>query len=599
MDRPARFSETWQVWPDKNMNDSMTPDQTAGQTIIRPRQKEADRPLPRRSWSDNPNKLIVMLIAAITVFGASVAFLQVNASAVADRYNRQAQVGAVVALQHGIQGQLDYAHEYNLYRMYTELIGQSALSQLQGETAAADRFLAAADSLTRQSQLFPNAAYFDEASGAAYTFDYYMDKVYVPMLRATESQSADQLTGQAWSRKDNVYQAVITLTAVTLFLYGLALTLEGCLKWGFVALGTGNAGLILLWVLITMVRPIPRIDPATIDRYVAGNRYVQFAFNTEYWSDYASTQIWAETAISELDQAIAEERNYANAYSTRGDAYLLYGESLFLSEGDAAERDEALNLAVEDYRRAIELKPDEFYAYWNLGWASYLLGDYETALETFDSVTELVPRQEFGTSLNRANVLLGMGRTQEGLAEVQRAIDYAATNPLSSDALYFRQSLRNLDYLQRVRPQAGLAEMERMLKEAFVSLQYRHTSVAGQTAAQLSPLTFAVPIVSGDSIRYREGTVFPAETEQVVVLFDYQNMSGGEQVVLKVYHNGIEKPWLNQVISDWPAGASGQSDQFAIHEGLESTLTYLTPGDYHAEIYVEGNLLVEGDFTVQ
>jgi tetratricopeptide (TPR) repeat protein len=577
----------------------MPSEQSSNQTMMIPAEKAAPRARLPRVLSDSGNKVIVMLIAAVTVFAACVTFLQINASAQSDRYNREIQVGSVLALQSGIQGQLDYAHELDLFRTYRELSALSDLALLQSEAAASGRFLAAADALKLQSQMLPSPDYFDESTGSAYTLNYYVDKVYIPTLRAVETQTASQLTGQAWSQKGNAYQVVITLTAVTLFLYGLALTLEGCLKWGFVGLGTANTLIVLLWVIVTMLRPIPRIDPATIEAYVTGNSYVWYGFQSEYQSDYENTRLWADAAIAELDQAIDEERNYANAYGSRADAYLLYGESLFLSAGDATERDQSLTQAAADYRRAIDLKPDDFHNYWNLGWVLYMLEDYEAALETFDTVQELVPRQQFGVSLNRASILLGMNQTDAGLAEFRRAIEYAATSPLSSDVIYFRQTIRNIEQLQQLRPHPAMPQVEKMLKEALVSLQYRQAAGVSATNAQITALTFAVPVPGTDGIRYREGTIFPAETEQVIALFDYEGIANGQHVVLKVYHQGIERPWLNQIIEQWPHPESGRSDHFAIQQGLEATLTYLTPGSYHVELYVEGNLTAEGDFTVQ
>jgi hypothetical protein len=75
-------------------------------------------------------------------------------------------------------------------------------------------------------------------------------------------------------------------------------------------------------------------------------------------------------------------------------------------------------------------------------------------------------------------------------------------------------------------------------------------------------------------------------------------MAEGEQVVLKVYHNGIERPFYHQVLI-WHDGASGHCDKLAVRMPVEHTLFGLLPGQYRVEIYVEGNLRASGEFTVQ
>jgi hypothetical protein len=75
-------------------------------------------------------------------------------------------------------------------------------------------------------------------------------------------------------------------------------------------------------------------------------------------------------------------------------------------------------------------------------------------------------------------------------------------------------------------------------------------------------------------------------------------MADGEQVVLKVYLNGVEQPFFNQVVT-WEGGPSGHSDRLVVELPVERTMFGLMPGRYRAEVYVEGNLLASGEFTIE
>ena len=268
--------------------------------------------------------------------------------------------------------------------------------------------------------------------------------------------------------------------------------------------------------------------------------------------------------------------------------------------GDASTRDASFEAAIANYRQALRLRPNDYHAYWNLGWVFYLSGDYGQAIGATEQVLKLAPLREFGSRLVLVTNLLGLGKREEGIAECRKAIDYAAAHPLSSDAYYFRQAIRNAERLQAVRPQDGLQEVELLLKQSFVFLQYRGTPQPGPTSGQLSNLAFGAPTVErgGKPTSFWLSDTFPADTEQVNMLFDYRDMADGEQVVLKVYFNGVEQPFFNQVVT-WEGGQSGHSDQLAVEVPVERTLFGLMPGRYRVEVCVEGNLRASGEFAIE
>ena len=84
----------------------------------------------------------------------------------------------------------------------------------------------------------------------------------------------------------------------------------------------------------------------------------------------------------------------AEAYNERGNDYSNLGQY---------ER------AIEDYKKAIELNPNDDVAYYYRGIAYYFLNQYERALKDFDKALKINPNNTFAKN-NRKNCLIAMGK---------------------------------------------------------------------------------------------------------------------------------------------------------------------------------------------
>jgi tetratricopeptide (TPR) repeat protein len=82
-------------------------------------------------------------------------------------------------------------------------------------------------------------------------------------------------------------------------------------------------------------------------------------------------------AIEDFGRAIEIKPDYTDPYINRGNAYLGLGN---------------YRQAIEDYDRAIEIKPDYAMAYNNRGAAYNDLGNYRQAIEDYDRAIEINPR---------------------------------------------------------------------------------------------------------------------------------------------------------------------------------------------------------------
>jgi tetratricopeptide (TPR) repeat protein len=83
-----------------------------------------------------------------------------------------------------------------------------------------------------------------------------------------------------------------------------------------------------------------------------------------------------DNAIEDYNKAIELKPDFAEAYNNRGNTY-----------SDKGEYDNA----IEDYNKAIKLKPDFAVAYNNRGNAYYYKGEYDNAIEDFNKAIELKP----------------------------------------------------------------------------------------------------------------------------------------------------------------------------------------------------------------
>ncbi|MBV9272976.1 MAG: tetratricopeptide repeat protein [Verrucomicrobia bacterium] len=89
-----------------------------------------------------------------------------------------------------------------------------------------------------------------------------------------------------------------------------------------------------------------------------------------------------------------------------------------------------LDQAINHFRSAIDIKPDEASAYMNLGDALLLKREWNEAIEEYQKALELKPELS-GAHYNLANALLGLGQIDDAIAQYQEAL---RINPNNADA---------------------------------------------------------------------------------------------------------------------------------------------------------------------
>ncbi|MBC2698140.1 MAG: tetratricopeptide repeat protein [ANME-2 cluster archaeon] len=78
--------------------------------------------------------------------------------------------------------------------------------------------------------------------------------------------------------------------------------------------------------------------------------------------------------------------------------------------------------ALEVFEKAIEIKPDDFSAWYNKGNTLVNLGRYEDALEAFEKATEIKP-DNLRAWINKGNTLDDLGRNEDALEVFEKAIE--------------------------------------------------------------------------------------------------------------------------------------------------------------------------------
>jgi hypothetical protein len=147
-----------------------------------------------------------------------------------------------------------------------------------------------------------------------------------------------------------------------------------------------------------------------------------------------------------------------------------------------------------------------------------------------------------------------------------------------------------------VRP--AIDELVVQLKSYSVALEYTGKPPSGALAAQISAFDFGTPVFDdqGEVVDYEPAESFPAGTNEVAVLFDYENMQDGQEVVFKVLIDGEEDPsW--RLVAPWDLGASGSA--FKPLSLAYSDSFVLASGFYEVELYIDGHLAQRGFFVVE
>jgi tetratricopeptide (TPR) repeat protein len=543
-------------------------------------------------------RIIAVLIAVVTVIAALIALLQSDASARDDRANRDTKRYATEAMGRKVSGDARVNFDYNsAYQSWYELDALADAATTRGDEAAAKRYETVRDKMTGLSPLLA-APYFDPEKGQLDVARYEADVYLVEMTTLSEKFVAASNVKDAWDAKANGYVFHLTLLAVAFFLFGLSITIASPLtRWIFAGVGTVVAVAATAMAMFAWMQPVEDLR----DR---GNAIAVYARGV----GLAHQERWQE-AIAAYDEAIQTVPNYTSALVARAEAY---------GQLDNYQQ------AVADYERARAEGNTSANVAGDLAWTYYLQGRFDDAAAMNRTALSSNP-DELWIQFDLGLSLLAAGQIDAAKSEYARGMEIAARQvadaraagqeapsflwwALDDGALSIDSLLSTLESGTGTPPREKIADPNKLtpaalalngqLKSLAVALEYSGKPPEGSVAAKISPFQFGTR-AADDQESLAEPVVadsFPYGTDEVLVMFDYEAMQDGQDVLYKVYVDGEEDPsW--RLATPWDLGASGSAEK-PLSLAYSDTFV-LSPGQYTVEMYVDHHLVQSGSFTVE
>jgi len=542
-------------------------------------------------------QIVAFLTALVTLLIVGITYLQSDAGTLSQRAFRLASRYSLEMMDRRVNGDAKVNYEfYGVYNAWDEYDSAYLSALERGDDAAARRYLALRD---RMAGLTPLLAppYFDAETRSLDLARYEVDQYILEVTTLQQRFAAASTEGSAWGSKAGAYIVHLTLLGLVLFVFGLSSTVSSRMaKRIFLILGLGLAAVVIVWAVVVYVRPVPVMPPAAIDAYARGDGLLYQGRDTE--------------AVAAFTEAISLHPNYADAYAGRGTA-----------QADLEQYREA----AADYEQARVTGGDSAGLLGDLGFTYYLEGRFDEAIAVNREALKLGP-DELWIRFNQGLTLLVAGQRDAAQREYADALALAAQQVATARAAgqeppsdlwwSLETSSDDLDLLMQaidgyevggvspvntiVEPEAVRAaahDLFARMRSLAVALEYTGQPPAGELTAQIGDLGFAMPVYDdeGELTDYDVRDTFEFGVQSIAVLFDYEGMSDGQQVLIKIYADGEEEPsWRADV--PWELGASG-SAQYELGFAY-SDLYVVDSGEYVVELYVDSQLAQRGSFVV-
>jgi tetratricopeptide (TPR) repeat protein len=528
--------------------------------------------------ADPVQRLVAILIMVVTLAGAGVAYLQIQAGDREGVANRRAEEYSVRTLTSLVAAGSASARREAATDVATDLLDQSiylgATAGQGGPAAAYAAKLAAAfkDVSTSVSGEAKDVVGYDLA---ATDFGRFYVEQYVPTYEAIEYQKAFARERDAWGSKGGRYVTVITVFAVALFLLGLTLTVPSVARPLFLVMGVVVAMAAAAWGATIWLQGVEGPPASAIQAYAAGQAKLDVVT-----FDPTADKADHDEIVADMTKAIQARPDFREAYLARGSAYFNY--DLAVRPGGPQGSAEA----KADWEKAVELDPADFTGWVDLGAVQFWLGEYRAAVESTrraiairndEPVSNLNYALVFGVTHDDAGYRKQMVRVREilgGIPSWLRNAVVARYGIVVDKALRYRPDLTPI--MTRLRE-----DLLRTVHEIEVSGAVNGTPTPPAVEARAETPTFTLD----------------ATRTTLQVSFRYTGIKVDEPWLYRTYVNGFRND--NFSIASQPFDGT----RFDVPDG-GITLTFTDRNGFVAgqvirvEVFVEGNLLASGEFTV-
>jgi hypothetical protein len=246
----------------------MTENPTPTEAAPLPESLQQEAPAPQTQEQPGHYKIIIItLIMLTTIVAAIVAGLQADANIRANNFNRDSQYYAVLVsgeLQRlGLQSNYDISTmtEY-LRESQTSLVMELTsleLSESGDKNAASFSELTALGAQARAekarsfSVFFSDPRYAPTSPDGFPNMDAYVTDNYAKVNDLTKIQNAASDGYNAWNSKADTYVSILTVLAISFFMFGLAQALKERMRLTFIVFGVVALLTSMFWTMITLI----------------------------------------------------------------------------------------------------------------------------------------------------------------------------------------------------------------------------------------------------------------------------------------------------------------------------------------------------------
>ncbi|MBV8194389.1 MAG: hypothetical protein JOY80_02555, partial [Candidatus Dormibacteraeota bacterium] len=414
----------------------------------------------------------------------------------------------------------------------------------------------------------------------------------------------NQLRGD-WQARAGLLTVVLTLFAVATYLFGLSLTLHATISRWLTTLGVVlvAAGVVTALVLVFLVPRTPsdvcEITATSTDECNQSNEAVKAAveyangvydLNTFYTQPGSKGLQQADSAFS---TAIDDRSGFARAYLERAQVRFLIGSpqgtgttatlaSTSALQAQGADLQQAYNLGLRDKLTLDNLTANRLL----LAITQNNSGDYSDALGFVIDALRLDANDPINY-YNKGLALLGQGNTTGAQQAYQDAVSHTVfadvnaqtkRNDAAAEERYVAAALTTLDLMASHR--SDLVHQVASMKQLVVNGVDHRAPVSGNpsTAHNLSVNVFAGQLEWTGEVDNYDPSMNNTSTQW------YYKKPGGLGWAVLPSISGVTTPTFDN--------STGMQDSyFLLANYLKATQGCLQPGNYRADVYIDGNLV--------
>ena len=539
------------------------------------------------------SRIVIVIVALVTLSGAWIAFLQADAFAHADRIGFQARREAITALIDGEATDSRASSQIVAYEdaLISDVAVHGASQRLRYYESMSDEAMhheAQTDLehlTTIATALRPLASFPTEVGpGADPAFPYRLRaQIRSEFDRQEAEDEAHHDQSAEWQRRGAYYAALLVVLAVAVYLLGLSLILPGHrLPVGFALVAVGGLAFALVWSARTLVEE-PASENANAAQQITD---AAMAFQQGRYQLQLGEHRLAERSLME---ATKQQASLGRPHSDL--ALAIYGaaETSPGSYPGAARADDlARSIAEIELAQANDF--DTFDARSMLGWERLLLAIYEpdqgrraTLLTESISASESASRVRPDQSAPRLNVALARlvaGDPDAATTAYETAFDLAQDPEARRLAL--AGAVTDLQLVDQFLPE--LHAIIEHFKEVVVA---RFAHLAEPDQAPIVPITITT-------------FAYPGSLEWTA---DSPDLGSGSSVVQLWYARAVDGRWniiptLSTALTLGRAQAgdlvrfdrSSDGIYFADAAYAKTFATCVPQNEYRVEVYIDGRL---------